>query len=319
MEKYGIGLEYVNEEVIEMISYDSAKDYFDFDVIIGNLNLHTIDCVKVLPNKNWSVAEHFHTFFELHIIPKGRGSITIDGSKFEVKPRQFYLTGPYVNHSQISDAENPMEEFCLKFEVNALNSSNRNSAYSPKEIILLKEILSRTYPFSFEDVFEIRSKFEQLFIEAKMQEIGYKLKIQLLITDILVDVLRTVSGMSGAIPKYAHIQKSIQQERIDRIAAFVSAHYMDEISIHSLVQLLFLSPRQINRIMVAAFNMTFHEYLLCKRFEAAKRLIEETSHTLEEISFLSGFSSPHHLYQVMKRFNYKNPRVMRKAGEHQHS
>ncbi|MBZ9689817.1 AraC family transcriptional regulator [Clostridium estertheticum] len=311
MEKYALALQCMDGDVIEIATYDSSINYLDFNILIGYLNLHIIDLIKVIPNENWSASEHYHTFFELHIIPQGKGFINIEGTDFDVKARQLYITAPYVKHIQLSNAKDPMSEYCLKFELSILNNLQINNSAAKKEITMLKDMLSRTYPFAFEDTFETRSKFQQVFFEVKHRNLGYQLKIQILITDIIIDVLRTVSSTIGSIPKYAVLKKSLQQERIERIEKFIKNNFMNSISLKDLSSFLFLSTRQINRIMEKELSLTFHAYLLNERFKFAIEQLEETSLSIEEISYKSGFSSPIHLYQVFKRFGIPNPSKIR--------
>ncbi|MBC7958487.1 MAG: helix-turn-helix transcriptional regulator [Vallitaleaceae bacterium] len=311
MEKYAIALQCKGGEVIETMTYDSSINYLDINILVGYLNIHIIDLLKVLPNEHWRAEDHHHDYFELHIIPQGRGLINIEGSDFEVKGRQLYMTGPYVKHRQVSCPNDPMTEYCLKFELRILDNLKVKNIAAKKELAILKETLSRTFPFAFEDIFETRSKFQQIFSEVNEHPLGYQLKIQTLITDIIIDVLRTVSSTAGSKPKYAVLFKSIQQERIERIEKFMKANFMNPISLENLSAFLFLSTKQINRIMVQEFHSTFYEYLLKMRYDFAKELLEVTALSIEEISYKSGFTSPTHLYQVFKRFGISNPSKLR--------
>ena len=313
MEKYSLALQYIDGDITETVTYDSSINYFDFNILVGYLNLHILDLLKVIPNENWIAGEHYHTYFELHIIPQGKGFINIEGTDFDVKARQLYMTGPYVKHGQVSNTKDPMSEYCLKFELSLLENFRFKNSTSNREIAMLKEILSRTYPFAFEDIFETRSKFEQVFCEVRAHNLGYQFKIQILITDIIIDVLRTVSSTIGSMPKYAVLKKSLREDRIERIEKFIKTNFMNTISLKDLSSFLFLSHRQINRIMEKELNLTFHQYLLNQRFKFAKELLSETALTIEEVSYKSGFSSSIHLYQVFKRFGIPNPSRLRQV------
>ena len=312
MDKYGFGLELLNEDIVVAVAPSNSINYFTFNIEMGHLCLHNINVIKVLPQKDWFVNEHYHTFFELHIIPDGKGKIKIENNTFDVCGGQFYLTGPYIKHTQISDTNAPMTEYCIKFQVTINDTVLIENSLVKKEVIVLKELLSMVYPFAFKDTFKTASKFDRLFVEAKEHALGYKLKIQLLLTEIIIDVMRTISLSLTTMPSSSLLLKPLILQRVERIENYINSNFNEPISIDDLSKLLFLSARQINRIMKKELNMSFHDYLLNMRFNEAKKLLRQTCLTIEEIALSVGFSSANHLYQVFKKNGISNPSHLRK-------
>ena len=87
---------------------------------------------------------------------------------------------------------------------------------------------------------------------------------------------------------------------------------MDHISVEDISKLMFLSARQINRLMIQEFKQTFHEYLLDYRINTAIRLIKDTYLSIQEIAYKSGFSSHYYMYQVFRGKGLDTPLRIRK-------
>lgn len=285
---------------------------FDYDINIGILSIHVLDLLKVRPDRTWHVEEHFHTSYELHIIPYGKGLITLDGSSFPVGPGQFYLTGPYVKHEQRSDLEDPMAEYCLKFDIQLPPDGGADAPGYQAELNTYRSILGTSYPRPFEDRYRIAATFEEIFTEVEQADIAYALKVQTLITDILISVMRTVSRAveDGRFPV-----SDTPDERAGRAAViqnFIASNFFRKISIRDLQGILFLSTKQIDRILQKEYGMTFHACLMRQRYTAAKALIAGSSLSLHEIALRTGLSGESHLHKVFRKFDQHSPGFYRK-------
>lgn len=303
MKQYGISLDYHNNKIKKKNVFDQSNSFFHYQMQIGDLKVSTMDFVKVLPNKEWKVEEHYHTFYELHVIPSGKGTIYINDVPFSIDAGQWYMTGPYVKHSQYSDPNSPMAEYCIKFEVSVTDNHY--------DFALLRDTLSKAYTFAFDDECHLSDLFDKIFMEATSGDIAYELKIQMLITDIIITVFRYIQKLTKNEISRKEKISNLQSTRFYAIHNFIEENYNKQISIQDLTKVLFLCPKQINRFMRQEFNMTFHNYLLHRRIDAAIELMKTTSLTLEEISLRSGFSSSNQMYQVFMRYNNCSPGSLR--------
>lgn len=300
-----------------MSNFLHTLNNMNFNILLGNLNINVVNITKVLPEKEWFVADHAHSDFEFHIIPQGKGYINIEGHDIVVNGGELYITGPLVMHRQLSDKDDPMMEYCLECEIKIIDdvagnfSGKENYSFPEEEGVLIKETLKNLYPASFKDNWGIALKFEEIFKEAEERNAGFFIKIQTLLVSIVIDLLRTALSATKDIPKYNIPEKSVNKHRIERLLKFIEINYKNNISLSDASRVLFLSSKQINRLMEKAFSQTFHDYVLNYRFETAKKLLEETDLSIEEIAYQSGFSSHYYMYQVFKRFNSLTPAQLR--------
>lgn len=294
-----------------MAKIERLAEKLNLNIRLSGLNINVVSIAKVEPDPNWYVANHSHHDFEFHIIPRGMGHIRIEDREFVVKGGEFYITGPHVMHEQRTDGRNPMEEYCLECEIDEVRESPDPPASSPSEAGRLIDMLSCSYPHAFTDASGVAAVFDRLYGELDEEKAGYHLKIQALIIEILVDLFRMILNCVHA--KYAcHVpEKSVDEVRVNRILYFIGNNYKESITISDMAGALFLTPRQINRLMRKEFGRTFHGYLVDFRLSVAKRLLAETDMPIEAIAREAGFSSNYYMYQVFKAHNLPTPAALR--------
>jgi len=133
---------------------------------LDNIKISVVNFAKLEAGSNWSVINHCHSDFEFHLVPRGRGYITIEGAELIVNKDEFYITGPYVMHSQVSDSKLPMEEYCLQCEIDFLGKNEGESK-------LFKEVLCATYTSVFKDGYGAIKIYEEIIKEVSKKAPGY--------------------------------------------------------------------------------------------------------------------------------------------------
>jgi len=271
----------------------------DFEVYVSHVN-------RVGPDPNWKVPEHSHTCFELHIIPSGKGLITIEGHDLDVCGGEAYITGPYIMHAQAADPDDPMEECCMRFELNPSGTRTEKSGESDQ----IKKYLSHCYPHVFQDRYRMDLKFEELFEEMERGDIGYRLRAQAILMSVIVDMLRLVKDVEGQGAAKGRTGAE-ERNRVRRIIEFINKRYMEPIRIEDVSRFLFLCPKQINRLLSRSLNCSFHDLLQARRLEEARWLLTSNTCSIEEAAALAGFSSHHYMYQVFRRHGIPTPAKLR--------
>lgn len=79
--------------------------------------------------------------------------------------------------------------------------------------------------------------------------------------------------------------------RLVLIEEIINSNYLSEISSESIARRLFISRRQLDRIIFSHFNKTLRALIIEKRIRYGKELLLTTHKTVEEISILTAFHS----------------------------
>lgn len=294
-----------------MSTYSNVLEKLNFHFILGNLQIKVISLNIVPPDPSWQVPDHMHSAFEFHIIPEGKGYITLEGRAFEVNKGEFYITGPMICHRQTSDSENPMSEYCLECEIKVLQVSEKESSFMEDEGKFLKAVLSGPYPHAFKDVSNIRHSFEAILTEAEQQKAGYLIKIQLLLFDLIVSIFRTVCESENILYDYPSVRNTFDAVRIQKLVKYIHENVRNPITLLDASKVVLLSPRQIDRLMKKNFSQTFHKYLQTYRLFVAEKLLTNTDLSIEEVAYEAGFSSHYYMYQAFKIRGHEPPGLFR--------
>lgn len=119
------------------------------------------------------------------------------------------------------------------------------------------------------------------------------------------------SKASGKTPSWVKDLKDIIQDQIDTQFTFDLKKISNELD---------LNPSYLSREFSKYFeDLNFGEYVRKLRIEKAISLISNSSHTLTEIAYMTGFSDQSHFTRIFKLHTGKNPSAYRKKNQKSNS
>lgn len=98
-----------------------------------------------------------------------------------------------------------------------------------------------------------------------------------------------------------------EDKQIHQAQGFIEQHYQERISIEQLMELTHLSRRTFVRRFKKATHINVVEYLQKVKIEAAKKLLEEQRHTVNEVMFEVGYQDPKAFREVFKKVSGTTP------------
>ena len=118
-----------------------------------------------------------------HYIIDGKGTVTMEGSTFEIQKGEFYISAPFVKHEQKTNLESPMQEFCIECKIDFEGNADDVSPEMKKYKMITDLIGYRSY----KDIKKIGECFYGIESIAKKNVFGTYTKIQLLSVQIITD------------------------------------------------------------------------------------------------------------------------------------
>lgn len=240
-----------------MLNISEANIKFQLD----NLKIKVVHISYGVFYKPFPKHRHGNRFYEAHLACSGSGTLIADGKEYPIRGGMLYMTGPLVEHEQITNPEDPMDEYCIQFEITETKGTKQG-----KTAKALKETLF----WIGEDTQNIRRLFEMLTEESENKKIGYIQSVINLSFQILVCIARNYVG-SEQVGEYSAITPD-DKRMVITDETFL--YYYRTITLPSLAERLGLSIRQTQRFLKKAYGKTFLEIRREIRINKAEALMK---------------------------------------------
>lgn len=289
-------------EAVNIADINSNLFYNNFDIklLLGNIWINVLYIDYEAPRPSWHYEHHEHSSYELHVVTEGRGIVRANGREYAIVPNTLYITGPHMFHEQLADRTEPMNEYCLNFEI--LKPRRRwtkhNQDMAPDTELMEQVLASTTFWFG-RDSQHCGELFAGLFRELSERRIGCQHNIQSLISQIIVATIRTLQD-GGAANKSVMPLKLLNDTRRHLVDLYFR-NWRGPLTPEELAGQIGTTVRQLQRIMQQYYGMSFKEKLISMRMEQARRLLLETGLTVGEIAEHCGYSDSHPFSSQFKK------------------
>lgn len=271
------------------------NDNLNITFSIGQYQIHilkfTYEC------QTWNTPSHMHSSnsYEIHYIPKGKGTLISNQCSYELYPNILYTTGPHVEHQQYSDSDDPTFEYCIYLEIAESHSSSHKGTARQKHIM---DTFLR-YPFWYgKDCADLPVTLEQIHAEFSNPGPAASIMLQALFMQFLVRILRNYEPATNAAITYIPIP-------LIKAYILIEDSFLLEyntITLEELANRLGLSTRQTRRILFDQYGQNFLQKRTEARMCAAVTLLKENKYSLSEIASKLGYSCPNHFHTAFKKY-----------------
>lgn len=100
--------------------------------------------------------------------------------------------------------------------------------------------------------------------------------------------------------------------RLDRLSNLLTAYFMTDLTVERAAELLFISTRQLERIMQKEYGASFHRALCDQRISAAEQMLGDRSLSIAQIANTVGFSSRTAFCRAFEKRHGISPAAFRK-------
>ncbi len=231
---------------------------------------------------DWNCTLHSHSFSELFYITGGRGHFLVKGHKCPIEKNHLIIINPQIEHSEFSSEDEPLEYIVLGIEGLQFTPS-----VTQQEDIPVVHITQADHRISY-------------FIDALQDEVqvcrpGQEAICQNLLNIILLLILRQ-KDIHISITAFNNVSTECMA-----IKDYIDSHFKESISLDLLAQQAHQNKYYVAHTFKEAFGISPIKYLMERRVEESKQLLEETDYSIGQISSITGFSSASHFCQAFRR------------------
>ena len=245
--------------------------------------------------QTWNTPSHAHSSnsYEIHYIPKGKGTLISNQCSYELYPNILYTTGPHIEHQQYSDLDDPTYEYCIYLRIEKTHDTKKNSS----ENSIIEPFLH--YPFWYgKDCAKLQTTLEAIYQEFSAPGSAAPIMLRALFMQFLVKILRNYEPASNAAITYIPIPLVKAYILIED--SFLLEY--DTITLNELSHRLGLSTRQTSRILFNRYGQNFLQKRTEARMAAAATFLKEGKLSISEISDRLGYSYPNHFHTAFKNY-----------------
>lgn len=223
-------------------------------------HLGSPDYLKIEQNRNFSFPSHLHQCFEIIIILSGKMNIIIDGTEYTLKKGEASLIFP----NQIHELKSVESEHVLcifspglvqAYATKVTNKVPKNNKFRPNDYLV--------------------EQLEKLDGASLVTKKG---------------VLYSLCGQFDASAEYI-AKKTDSQKLLHKIFSFVENNFADRCSLSKLADITRYDYSYLSRYFKKNIGISFNSYVTHYRLSHACYLLENTTQSIAQCAFESGFSS----------------------------
>ena len=254
----------------------SNERYLMMESDIKSLSFQLESITKSKYDSDWHSTLHTHPFTELFYVVDGKGEFNIQRQRFPVKPNDFVIINPQVEHTELSSPDEPLEYIVLG--IRGLSFSN------------LTPVSEGGHPFSFfnlrDEQKDILRYLNAMVQEATSQQMSYELVCHNLLEILLIKILRH-QHFDLEVGKQSKATKDISF-----IKHYLETYYHESIQLEDLASMTHLSRFYISHSFKKEIGMSPMEYLIDIRIKESKILLRTTNYSISQVADIVGFTTP---------------------------
>ena len=245
--------------------------------------------------KDWSCALHSHTFSELFYITGGKGYFIVSGRKCPVETGSLIIINPQIEHGEFSSETHPLQYTVLGIE--GLQFTPTTVQKDDSSVIQITQ----------------SNKTISACINALKEELEHPQQSQEAICQNLLNIILLLIQRQKDIHISITAFNNVSMECM-AIKDYIDRHFKDPLTLDQLAQQAHQNKYYVAHTFKEAFGISPIKYLMERRVEESKYLLDETDSSIGQIASIVGFSSSSHYSQAFRRSVSMSPNEYRRQS-----
>lgn len=256
-------------------------------------------------SENASFFLHNHVSAELFSCLSGTVTLATEEGRLILRDGDMAVVPPGVPHRMLSSEENTESAVISFICERRTDRGISDDLYATLSVYVCSDsvLLYRDRKDICEDIADM--------VHEGQEEGGIAPALRAL--ELLIRVAELpAEGNHDAVDKRSESRYDIQ--RMMRLDTVIATSYMKKLSMKEIADELYISSRQLDRIVRKRYGKTLHKIIMETRLRSAERMLMTTNMTVQEIGSEVGFSSNAAFYREFSRFYGVTPAEYRKKA-----
>ena len=261
---------------------------------------------------------HSHSTLELLLIVDGEGTMLVQGSSGQqllpLRRGSVVFINQKIAHRITEHEGAPLRTYLLSFTVEACPSAEKIAyAWIEYEQRVVQALLSKDYACSSqpERTDACITELERILQSVASRRLGELVIIKNRISNVMMSAFQLLTDLPPR-DDFDTVLSNISTLTISSITSYVQAHFTENITLTSVAEHFFYSPRQCQRIIREKLGVSFTYFLADIRLAQAKELLRTTDESIEKIAERSGLRGSKSLSRLMQQRDGVTPYRYRK-------
>lgn len=229
---------------------------------------------------DWASIKHSHYFTELFYVKHGGGKFVVEDATFPIAKDDLVIINPNVEHTEVSLVDTPLEYVILGVEGLSFSFDDSKEYYITNCHHNKKDLMYY---------------FNTMLSEMENKETNYEMVCQNLLEILIVNLIRQTDCAFEVVSS----QRSSKE--CSHVKRYIDFNFKDDITLDSLAEMVHLNKYYFAHAFTRYYGLSPMNYLIEKRIQASKELLQSTDHSIADIAQLSGFSSQSYFAQSFKK------------------
>lgn len=259
--------------------------------------------------KEFDYPIHQHEIFELNFVMGGAGCRRVVGDSNEVigDLDLVLITSPDLEHvwEQHECKSDDIHEVTVQFFLDFDSPTSPFCKNPYKSIYQMLTKAKRGLAFPNEAIMIVYHRIVRL---SSIEE-GF-LAVQELFS-ILYELSKFDNARELASSAFAKVEVESESKRILKVKTYIDEHYKDEMSLEQLANLVGMTPTAFSRYFKQRTGKNLSEYIVDIRLGHAARQLVDTTDSVSEICWMTGFNTLSNFNRLFRKRKGCNPTEFR--------
>ena len=253
---------------------------------------------------------HWHSYFEITYVRKGRGNYFVNGQEYSMNEGDIIIFNNVEPHGwKLLDNDMHLLVMIFTPEFVADKLSVFDSEYLKPFVERgsnFKNRIGKEEPVSH----EIRKAIREIYSEWQDKKEGYHLMIKANVLRILTILIRMYQDESKSAEMLK--EKKNAMKRLEQAFKYIDAHYCEKVTLDDVAAAAYMSSNYFSSYFRKVTNIGVSEYVTRLRIMHARELLRDTDKSVTDIALECGFNNISNFYRLYKKHVGKPPREDKK-------
>ena len=230
---------------------------------------------------------HWHDEMELIYVGSGRGAVTVQSQRYEVREGDIAIVLPQTVHSIEQSGDYKMEYFNILFDFSLLNYSTNDGCYEK----YFKPFY--THAKRLPPIAECGSELNRAMIDAVKYLVENRHDTEtdeLMIRSKLFEIMHVLNAF-GENASPSDLSTKNNYDKLKNLLLYVRSNYDRDIGVKEAAEICWFSQSHFMKLFKEMTGKSFTQYLIDYRLEVAAERLTETDDKIIDIAANVGFDN----------------------------